>query len=600
MSHIKEEFITTLLERVDIVDVVGSRIRLKKAGGSYMACCPFHNEKTPSFSVNQRKQFYNCFGCHNAGSAIKFIMEYDKVSFVEAVEEVAKIAGITVEYDESFKKNENTEVKLSYYELLETASNFYSQELLKQKEALDYLANRGISKETIQKYKIGFAPNSWNFIKNLVGKNNQNKINMLLQIGLLTQKEDGNSYDTFRNRIIIPIRDKRGRTIAFGGRVMDNSKPKYINSKESPIYKKGFELFNLDYVRNIPSSDYDFIMITEGYMDVIALDQFGVHNAVASLGTATTPYQLDLLFKQSDKIIFCYDGDDAGRNAAWHALNVALPAIRDDKQLNFCFLPKEHDPDSLVRAEGAEGVYRYLNKSQSLTEYVMSVMLSKHNVDNDGGKINCLEEIAEFTDQMVDAPILVQSILQAVATLIGWPIDRVEKSIATRKSKRGSNDQKTKIVGNNNTSSSAKIELTVLRSIVARLLQNPHLVNQIPSVDLLVKVLNEQADEKAGIVIDLLKIISNKPSINTATLVEHYRNTKFEAIIDMLAAVDLNDDENIENLKIIDLLSFIRRFLVEGVQARLMAIKLKSRTSKLTNEELAESCILEQKIRVFK
>ncbi|MGN1394655.1 MAG: DNA primase [Succinivibrionaceae bacterium] len=595
MPRIKQDFISTLLERVDIVDVVGSRIRLKKAGNSYTACCPFHNEKTPSFSVNQRKQYYNCFGCHQAGSAIKFIMDYDKISFVEAVEEVAKIAGISVEYEENQSYENSKKNKVDYYELLEMVVNFYQQELKKHPEAQKYLANRGIAKETIDKYKIGFSPNSWNFIKNLVGKNEQNRINILLELGLLTQKDDGNTYDTFRNRIIIPIRDKRGRTIAFGGRVMDDSKPKYINSKESPVYKKGYELFNLDFVRTIPSNELEFIMITEGYMDVIALDQYGVHNAVASLGTATTPFQLDLLFKQSDKIVFCYDGDDAGRHAAWRALNLSLTSVRDDKQLNFCFLPKEHDPDSLVRKEGRDVFYNFVKNSQSFTDYVVSEMVKKHNVDTEGGKINCLNELREIVKNLINAPILVQSLIQAVSRVISWSVERVEKSLL----KGGSLE--TKIEAQNQVIvQGLKLEMDVLRSIVARLIQNPHLVNEIPNINGLVKVLNDFSNDRANVILMLLEKILKKPSIRTGELVESYRGTIYEKIIFLLAQVDLHDEEMIENVKIIDLLSFLKKFILEGIQARIMAIKIKARQEQITSEELAESNILETKIRTFK
>lgn len=239
MPRIKKEFIERLLERVDIVDVIGSRIKLKKSGTNYSACCPFHNEKTPSFGVNQRKQYFNCFGCHESGTAITFIQKYDNISFVEAVEEVASIAGIDVEYEEN-NKNEpyvNKEIAADYYFLMDQCVKLYQKALANNKTAQDYLSNRGISKETIDKYQIGFAPNEWEYVKQNVGKNDPNKLKALHELGMIKTSESGKVHDMFRNRVIIPIRDKRGRTIAFGGRVLDNSKPKYINSTENRRYR---------------------------------------------------------------------------------------------------------------------------------------------------------------------------------------------------------------------------------------------------------------------------------------------------------------------------------------------------------------------------
>lgn len=594
MKYIKDGFIDRLLERVDIVDVISSRIPLKRSGNSYMACCPFHSEKSPSFSVNQSKQYFNCFGCHTAGSAIKFIQEYDHVSFVEAVEEVAKIGGIQVEYSNKFDAQKENE-KITYEDLLETTTRFYEQELLKSKTAKDYLFNRGISQETIAKYHIGYAPDDFNFIKGKVGLNDTSRLNQLVELGVLSRNDRGTVFDTFRNRIIIPIRNKKGKTMAFGGRVLDNSKPKYINSKESVIYKKGNELFNLDFIRKLPRDELDCIMITEGYMDVIALDQFGVHNAVASLGTATTPVQLDLLFKQSDHIIFSYDGDSAGRKAAWHALDTALPVIKDNKQLSFCFLPPEHDPDSLVREQGASGIRNYLAKSISISEYIVEVLSSKYRVDAEGDKINCLDEALSLIVRIENAPIVQQSILQAVANLVEWPIDRVEGLLNIKKL----NETKPVVNADQNRENidNLKIKMTDMRQLVALLLRNPYLYDYVPQPHDFIELLKNYSDAKTEVLEDLFQKISQKPDIKTGSLLGTYTQTSLERVMNALVSMEAgHDSENIE-VKIKDLLVLIKHLLVDAIGTRILYLKEKSRKEKLTNEEIAETTILERKIR---
>ncbi|WP_405366174.1 DNA primase [Ruminobacter sp.] len=596
MPRIKESFINELLNRVDIVDVISSRIKLKKTGSGYMACCPFHSEKTPSFSVSQQKQFFNCFGCHEAGNAYHFIMKYDNVSFAEAVETVAGIAGVSVEYDEHAKYNH--EKSLGIYELTKAAAGFYHQELFKHPEARSYLQNRGITQETIEKYQIGFAPNSWDFIYKALCTDNHgdtDRTSRLLDIGLIKVNETGRHYDMFRNRVIIPIRDKKGNVIAFGGRVLDNSKPKYINSKESEIYKKGYELFNLDYVRKLPREELDCIIITEGYMDVIALDQYGVHNAVASLGTATTPMQLELLFKQTDRIVFCYDGDDAGRHAAWRAFGLTLSAVRDDKTLSFCFLPKEHDPDSLVREQGAEGFRKYLEHSLYFKDYLLSELSRRFDLGTDEGQIKAVDEFCGLVNQITDAPVMVQSLIVAMAKLVGWEEIRIEMCLQNKKSadhNREPQVQKTGATG------AAQLELTPIRGLVARIIQNPYLVNCIPEQERLNKLLNEYADEKAKIVLDVLSKINAKPDITTGALLEQYRGTVYERIMNLLAAVQM--DDSLENVKISSMLSFIKIYLSEAVEAKIAWLRREATRRNLTDEELALSTLLEQKLRNLK
>ncbi len=565
MPRIKKEFIERLLERVDIVDVIGSRIKLKKSGTNYSACCPFHNEKTPSFGVNQRKQYFNCFGCHEAGTAITFIQKYDNISFVEAVEEVASIAGIDVEYEEN-NKNElyvNKEIAADYYFLMDQCVKLYQKALANNKTAQDYLSNRGISKETIDKYQIGFAPNEWEYVKQNVGKNDPNKLKALHELGMIKTSESGKVHDMFRNRVIIPIRDKRGRTIAFGGRVLDNSKPKYINSTENPIYSKGRELFNLDYVRKVSRNQLDRIIITEGYMDVISLDQHGVCNAVASLGTATTIDQISLLFKNTNRIVFCYDGDSAGRNAAWRALTIAIKSLQDGRELSFIFLPPEHDPDTLVREMGADGFNQYLDKAMSLSDYIVSELAPKHNLTNDNAKNSFLNEIKQLISA-IDAPITKENIVSKVAPLIGWPIERVKDLLTSTANL--TTEQK---LVEAKTTENNQLKMTNLRLLVAFLIQNPFMVNEIPQCELLCNLIRTYADKSTQIVPDLIDMLLKKPNITTAIIVERYRDTPFEKLMKLLAEYNLPNDLTNVNIMTVDMLTYIQNILKKSVEDRL-------------------------------
>ena len=605
MPRIKDSFISELLERVDIVDVISSRISLKKSGSSYMACCPFHQEKSASFSVNQQKQYFNCFGCHEAGNAYKFIMKYDNVSFIEAVEEVAKIAGISVEYDTSYR-DDHDESSVDIYQITASVAGFYHQEYCKHPEAKNYLAQRGISAETVEKYQIGFAPNTWDFIYRMVGigagnedpKFSAERVNKMLGIGLLSKSDNGKVFDMFRNRLIIPIRDKRGRVIGFGGRVLDNSKPKYINSRESNVYKKGYELFNLDFVRKIKREDLDCIIITEGYMDVIALDQHGIHNAVASLGTATTEHQIDLLFKQTDRVVFCYDGDSAGRHAAWHVLGVVLPVLRDDKVLNFCFLPPEHDPDSLVRERGAKGFMEYMNQSLSLKDYIISEIKSSYNLARDDEKVKAVDMFCSLVVKITDAPINRQNLINAMAVVVGWTEEQMKHCVEQKALETASQNLQYPNESGEHLSSSEKIELTALRGIVARIIQNPYLVAQIPEKEKFTYLLSKYADDKAGIILDLLQKIADKPDITTGGLLEKYRSTVYEKIMNILVSYQLDDEY--ENVKIMSLLTFIRRYFKEIVEEKITWLAYESQKRKLTNEEMALSSYLERNIRNLK
>lgn len=376
---IPQGFIDDLLNRTDIVEVVGARVKLKKAGKNWMACCPFHNEKTPSFSVSPDKQFYYCFGCGAGGNALGFIMDHDNLEFPEAVEELAKKAGVDVPREESGgrrKPRQPTDSPL--YPLLAAAAEYYRLALRnhpKRQAAVDYLKKRGLTGEIARDFGLGFAPPGWdNLGKHLSGDDLQQKA--MLDAGLLVENaESGKRYDRFRDRVIFPIRDSRGRVIAFGGRVLGDDKPKYLNSPETPVFHKGQELYGLFEARK-HNRDLDEILVVEGYMDVIALAQQGIRNAVATLGTATSEEHIKRLFRIVPSILFCFDGDQAGRSAAWRALESALPVLKDGFRVRFLFLPEGEDPDTLVRAEGADAFQaRFVQQAQPLAEYFFQQLM---------------------------------------------------------------------------------------------------------------------------------------------------------------------------------------------------------------------------------
>ena len=369
---IPQSFIDDLLNRTDILDVVGSRIQLKKTGKNYSACCPFHKEKTPSFTVSPDKQFYYCFGCGAGGNALGFVMDHDNLDFIQAVEDLAKRAGMDVPREEGRRGKPRQPTDSPLYPLLTAAADYYRQALKShpaRKAAVEYLKGRGLTGEIARDFGLGFAPPGWdNLLKHLGGDNLQLKA--MLDAGLLVENPDsGKRYDRFRDRVIFPIRDSRGRVIAFGGRVLGDDKPKYLNSPETPVFHKGQELYGLFEARK-NNRDLDEIMVVEGYMDVIALAQQGIRNAVATLGTATSEEHIKRLFRLVPNILFCFDGDQAGRNAAWRALESALPNLQDGRKVRFLFLPEGEDPDSLVRAEGPDAFRaRLVQQAQPLADY---------------------------------------------------------------------------------------------------------------------------------------------------------------------------------------------------------------------------------------
>ena len=372
-GKIPQSFIDDLLDRTDIVDVIGARVDLRKAGKNHKARCPFHDEKTPSFSVNQDKQFYYCFGCSAGGNAIGFIMDYDRIDFPEAVERLAHQAGLEVPReagDRDFASSRRSPI----YDILEKADRYYRDQLRSHHnagEAIDYLKQRGLSGRVARDFGIGLAPPGWdNLITNLA--HSDSELPLLVEAGLIIEREDGSGhYDRFRHRIVFPIRDTRGRTIGFGGRVLGDEQPKYLNSPETPVFSKGQELYGLFEARS-QLRDITSLLVVEGYMDVVALAQFGIQNAVATLGTAITDQHLQKLYRYSPDVVFCFDGDNAGRKAARRALETCLPAIKDGYSARFLFLPDGEDPDTLIRGIGTEAFQQLIDEAMPLSEFLFT------------------------------------------------------------------------------------------------------------------------------------------------------------------------------------------------------------------------------------
>jgi len=429
---IPQAFIEDLLKRTDLVEVVSARVALKRNGKNYSACCPFHQEKTPSFNVSPDKQLYHCFGCGASGDALRFVMEHDRLDFPEAVELLARAAGLSVPREASSSQSLRRATQESpLYGLLSMATEFYQQSLRQhpaRQAAVDYLKKRGISPPMVQEFALGFAPPGWDNLRKFV-QADEARQQSLIEAGLLVHNEDsGKRYDRFRDRLMFPIRDSRGRVIGFGGRVLGDDKPKYLNSPETALFHKSHELYGLYELRQKPGK-LDEILVVEGYLDVIALAQAGLSNAVATLGTATSEQHIKRLLRLAPSILFCFDGDSAGRKAAWRALEAALPALGDGKRARFLFLPDGEDPDSLVRREGAEAFRaRIEEQSQSLTDYFFSRLQQEANLSSLEGKAQLVNRALPLLQKIPSASLQVL-MRQRLAQLSGLALEQLDQLV---------------------------------------------------------------------------------------------------------------------------------------------------------------------------
>lgn len=570
-GFIPREFINDLVTRSDIVEVISSRVKLKKAGKNYQACCPFHHEKTPSFNVNPSMQRYKCFGCGVSGGVIDFLMKYDGLEFPEAIEELAGMQGLEVPREQQNlndgKPPISFKAKRNLYELLDAVAKFYQENLAQNEIAQQYVAQRGLSSEIIQRFEIGFAIDSFNAVVRKFGTNRE-EIQKLLDTRVVSQNDRG-IYDFFRNRLMFPIRDRRGRVVAFGGRTIANDERKYMNSGESATYHKSNEVYGLWQVLQV-NENPEFLFVVEGYMDAVSLAQYGIDNAVAVLGTASTTEQIKQMFRVTEQIICCFDGDNAGKNAAWKAFESALPHLEDGRQLKFVFLPDGEDPDSFIRSYGKQGFEEYIQNAQSLSEFVFEHWLTQVNLATNEGKSK-LAKIALPIIKQIPGETLRLYLRNTLGQKLG--IFNEEQLDALLKID-------TTVVVQEKT-----MERTPMRILIALLLQQPDLVQFIPDL----RPLADLNEAGFSLLCELTDICREKTGISTAGLLEHWRDSKQYPILEKLANWDhLILPDNIQK-EFLEKLNLLYNKLVERQIETLIA---KYRTVGLTESEYQTLALL--------
>jgi DNA primase len=556
---IPQHFIDELLSRADIVEIVGRRVPLKKAGREFQACCPFHNEKTPSFTVSPIKQFYHCFGCGAHGSALGFLMEYDRLSFPEAIEELASSLGLEVPREASFEQGPDHR---PLYDILETASRFFAQQLRQHPEApraIEYLRGRGVSGQVAASFRLGYAPPGWDNLLRTLGSDDS-AIRLLREAGLITE-QDGKRYDRLRDRIVFPIRDTRGRAVGFGGRLLGDGKPKYLNSPETPVFHKGRELYGLYEARQAEAHPQR-LLVVEGYMDVVALAQFGISNAVATLGTATTPEHLDKLYRATPELTFCFDGDRAGRDAAWRALETALPLMRDGRQARFLFLPEGEDPDSMVRQDGASAFRNLAERALPLSEFLFEKLATQVDMHSLDGRARLGEMARPLLDRLPQG-MFRDMMYQALYKRIG--LDRPAAASVGANAPRGRLRVRR-----------PQGSIPPVRRAVALLVQHPELARlNLPGGW-------EQLDSPGiPLLHGLIALASEQPDIRSAGLVEHWDDPATRKQLARLAVLDLGIlDDAAEQF-----LGTLRTLASEQLRSEREELLAKSRHSPLTEEE---------------
>ncbi len=568
-GRIPREFIDDLLVRVDIVDLIDSHVPLKKTGSNYMARCPFHNEKTPSFSVNRKKQFYHCFGCGASGNAISFLMDYDHLDFVEAVEDLASFIGVDVPREQSshLTTQPPKQDTSKLYEALDKVMLFYQQQLKSNegKKAVDYLKSRGVSGEIAKKYALGYAPDKWDTLAHIVDAK------QLLDTGMLIQHESGRLYDRFRGRLMFPIRDKRNRVIGFGGRVLDDSLPKYLNSPETAVFSKSNELYGLPEVLE-NSSRPERIIIVEGYMDVIALAQHGIDFAVATLGTATSKRHIEQLFRFTSELVLCFDGDKAGKQAAWRAMEALLPNLKDKRQAKIMQLPESHDPDSLVRAEGLDKMLARIQSATPLSEYFFATLTTPLNLDTVEGRSTLASEAKPYLETLPPGffrEMMFSQLEDLTKSTIAVDIAAKTPTLTTKAYRPR--------------------KLSPARVVIALLLQNPELVSILDEQNI---NWEETGFKGADLLRDIYQKIQSKAPVNTALLLEEFRESSQEKIVRNLAGLELNIPDQKAEFK-----DTLNHLLTLDSNRQLEQLLAKSSTEGLSPHEKQKLNILLKKIK---
>ena len=557
-GRIPREFIDELLVRVDIVDLIDSHVPLKKTGTNYVARCPFHTEKTPSFSVNRNKQFFHCFGCGASGNAISFLMDFSHLDFVEAVEDLAAFAGIDVPRESLGYQAESKKDDLnSLYVVMEQVAAFYVEQLRASPKAIDYLKARGIKGEIARDFMLGYAPDKWGALS---GRFSQK---LLIEAGVMVRKDDGQAYDRFRGRIMFPIRDKRARIIGFGGRVLDDSLPKYLNSPETSLFHKGKEVYGL-YELLQKNSKPQRILIVEGYMDVIALAQYGIDYAVAALGTAASQAHLDLLFRFSSELVFCFDGDRAGREAAWRAIASVFPSLKGGRQIRIMLLPQNHDPDSLVREEGLDKFTERIQSAQVLSDYFFEHFSKDLKLSEMEGRSNLRNEALSYLKQLPIGAFREMMFEKLSGLAKQYILDN--EAILAQKKQVKKHQIKTG-------------RLSLPSFVIALLLQNPKFIEIVEQKEIDWNQLEFEGVERFK---SILHMITDKKPTNYGMLLEAYRDHADEGIVKKLASFDLLIPDDGTEAEFSDALNGL---LKQGREAGIARLQAKAQSKGLDSHE---------------
>jgi DNA primase len=533
-GRIPNQFIVDLIDRADVVEVVGRRVQLKKAGKEFKACCPFHDEKTPSFTVSPSKGFYHCFGCGAHGNALDFFMQYDHMEFVEAVEALAGTMGLDVPREEGERPARSYD---ALFEIVSKVGRYYEAELKKNSQAVDYLKQRGIDGATAKRFGIGFAPVGWSNVLDKFGTSRE-AIDRLLATGLIIRKDTGKHYDRFRERVMFPIRDARGRTIGFGGRVMGNDEPKYLNSPETVLFHKGRELYGLYEARQALRS-IDRLVVVEGYMDVVGLARHGIDFATATLGTATTDDHLNRLFRMCDEIVFSFDGDRAGRAAAWKALETALPHIREGRQVRFVFLPEGQDPDSFVQDNGADAFVTLLDNALPLSDFLIEELSLEVDMTSVDGRAR-FAELARPLVRRIPPGVYRELLIGRLADTVGLPMQKLEAILARDaqpESKKPTAATRLRASPSPGTAGGPSI----VRRAITLIVQFPDAPNDI-DIESLAGVTKPGID----LLRDLIETVQAEPTLSTAGLLERFRNDPEGQHLGKLAAVELPQTDDFD------------------------------------------------------
>jgi DNA primase len=572
-GKIPEQFIDELLARVDIVDVIDTRVPLRKAGKDYKACCPFHEEKTPSFTVSQSKQFYHCFGCGQHGSAIGFLMEYEHMSFPEAVEELAKRAGMEVPRDARMIKDQ-PDTTAPLLEALAQADRFYRRMLREHPqahEAVAYLKRRGLSGEIAADFGLGFAPDGWDNLLKAVAASDAMR-DALLAAGLAVKKDGGGFYDRFRHRVMFPIQDHRGRLIGFGGRVLDSGEPKYLNSPETPLFHKGRELYGLYRARDALKR-VGRALVVEGYMDVVSLAQYGIDYAVATLGTATTRDHLERLFRYVPEVVFCFDGDRAGRAAAWRALENALPVLHEGRQVSFLFLPDGEDPDTLVRKEGKEAFETRLQQALSLPDYFFQALADQVDMARSDAPAR-IAELAKPLLSNLRSEALRHLMLERITErnrLAGASLGQVMTGSSSR------------LPGKRASSGESNTGFSPLRRAIQLLLLYPEFARFTDTENL--EFLARLARPGTELLEKLTTLIRNHPTMTLGAILEHFRGSEHEPHLAKLGSTPVPGDRAEHEILFRDTLHKLRQ---EATTQEIERLMNKDRFVGLNEQEKSE------------